>query len=710
MANNPNIANITVSTPSVGGASTILQGQQGVQGPQGIQGPTGAKGNTGDQGPPGTATIYLASASQTGVASFGNEFVVSTAGAVSLTANYVKSFNGSTGPISFAVPLASATVTGVASFGNEFVVTSGAVGLTSNYVKSVNGKTGNVGLPLASSSATGVASFGNEFTVSTVGAVGLTSNYVKTFNNLTGTVSFAVPLASSSATGVASFGNEFTVSAIGAVSLTSNYVKTFNGLTGTVSFAVPLASSSVTGVASFGNQFVVSAVGAVSLTSNYVISVNGITGPVTGIATTVSNTFTGLQTLSAGLTTTHLYVSQGATFANGLKLLGASTPAYHSISSDASNNLIINSWNNQSYTVGSIEKLSIGAAGISATGLYVSTGATFASGMSVTGGTAYFYRDVYLATGANHPGIVDYEFAANTGVTYPSASTPAYTVGDKWSNGSIEYTWNGSAWIENTDNIISSSPIAFDSIVPSQSITPSKLSLGGPSWINGGSFTTNQSELRIKGFAVQPSLGFLTNADALVGAIVGDSDSLRLHHKAVGNSPLLTLFGPQGAGVTSSVTIGGNLLVTYGNNSNGFGANVNIAGNLQCTGNAVVDGSFTVGNFTGTNLLSKPSGSTLVPLGGAAENPVDLGGADNPNPAIGQLFRIEITTINSNNGRFIGRSGQTWLCIVKGGGSTKDLGITVITGVTSALTVLANSQMTETSSGNNMCIVGWRIS
>ena len=40
--------------------------------------------------------------------------------------------------------LASASVTGVASFGNEFVVTSGAVGLTSNYVKSVNGLTGAV--------------------------------------------------------------------------------------------------------------------------------------------------------------------------------------------------------------------------------------------------------------------------------------------------------------------------------------------------------------------------------------------------------------------------------------------------------------------------------------------------------------------------------------------------------------------------------------
>ena len=38
MPDNPNISNITVSIPSVAGASTVLQGQQGIQGSQGIQG------------------------------------------------------------------------------------------------------------------------------------------------------------------------------------------------------------------------------------------------------------------------------------------------------------------------------------------------------------------------------------------------------------------------------------------------------------------------------------------------------------------------------------------------------------------------------------------------------------------------------------------------------------------------------------------------
>ena len=225
MPDNPSyIPGISVSVPSVAQVSTVLQGQQGIQGSQGIQGLVGPTGPTGEQGPAGSSTYAIASASATGVASFGNEFSVSNLGAVSLTSNYVKSFNGSTGTISFAVPLASSSATGTASFGNEFSVSNlGAVSLTSNYVKSVNGRTGNVGLPLASSSATGVASFGNEF--------------------------------------------------------------------------------------------VVSAAGAVSLTSNYVKSVNGSTGAVLSIATTGSNTFTGLQTLNAGLTTTHLHVTNGATFA-----------------------------------------------------------------------------------------------------------------------------------------------------------------------------------------------------------------------------------------------------------------------------------------------------------------------------------------------------------------------------------------------------------
>ena len=111
----------------------------------------------------------------------------------------------------------------------------------------------------------------------------------------------------------------------GAIGITagSNITITQSGLTFTISSSTPpLASATVTGVASFGNEFTVSAAGAVGLTSNYVKSVNGLTGAVVSIATTGSNTFTGLQTMNAGLTTSHLYVSGGATFTGNVTISG----------------------------------------------------------------------------------------------------------------------------------------------------------------------------------------------------------------------------------------------------------------------------------------------------------------------------------------------------------------------------------------------------
>jgi len=59
--------------------------------------------------------------------------------------NVVYSFNGNSGTVTYAPPLATSSVTGVASFGNEFTVSAlGAVSLTANYVKSWNGSTGAV--------------------------------------------------------------------------------------------------------------------------------------------------------------------------------------------------------------------------------------------------------------------------------------------------------------------------------------------------------------------------------------------------------------------------------------------------------------------------------------------------------------------------------------------------------------------------------------
>jgi hypothetical protein len=308
-----------------------------------VNGTAGAITITGDGGSQlvtvsGTTTTLsnrLASATVTGVASFGNEFVV-TSGAVGLTSNYVKSFNGSTGAVSFAVPLASSSVTGVASFGNEFVVTSGAVGLTSNYVKSINGSTGavtniaktnvdnnfsasqTVGGIIASNDGDGTTIYlraanddiflntetlgANQRLVFTTsgsnsvinlpgasGTVALVGTTVASVNGATGaititgsgaitqtvsgtTTTFGARLASATVTGVASFGNEFVVTS-GAVGLTSNYVKSFNGSTGAVSFAVPLASTSVTGVASFNStRFTVSGAGAVDLAAAFQVT------------------------------------------------------------------------------------------------------------------------------------------------------------------------------------------------------------------------------------------------------------------------------------------------------------------------------------------------------------------------------------------------------------------------------------------------------
>ena len=99
----------------------------------------------------------IASATLTGVASFDpRHFAIGLSGHVSLTGSYqVTGHTVVSGGASQLVTvsgniatidnrIATASVTGVASFGNEFRVTSGAVGLTSNYVKSINGATGAV--------------------------------------------------------------------------------------------------------------------------------------------------------------------------------------------------------------------------------------------------------------------------------------------------------------------------------------------------------------------------------------------------------------------------------------------------------------------------------------------------------------------------------------------------------------------------------------
>jgi len=189
--------------------------------------------------------IFAAGATFTGSVSIGGVAVASV----------VSSFNGATGAVTYSPRLATSSLTGVASFGNEFVVSAaGAVSMTGNYVKTFNGATGAVvyAPPLATSSVTGVASFGNEFVVSAAGAVSLTANYVKSFNGATGTVTYAPPLATTSLTGVASFNpTNFAVSATGNVSLLAK------SITASVDFgsAVDRIGFRVTGITSANHEY-----------------------------------------------------------------------------------------------------------------------------------------------------------------------------------------------------------------------------------------------------------------------------------------------------------------------------------------------------------------------------------------------------------------------------------------------------------------------
>ena len=188
--------------------------------------------------------------------------------------NVVNSWNGLTGAVTFAVPLASASVTGVASFGNEFVVSGvGAVGLTSNYVKSVNGLTGAI----VSVAVTGSNTFTGLQTMNS----GITSNNLWVTNGVTfasssyhtGLATFAGGL---SAAGGATFSGNISApnivnsfnGATSAITLTGNGAVLYSQSGGTNTISARLAGTGVTGVASFNTaSFAVSAGADVTIKS-----------------------------------------------------------------------------------------------------------------------------------------------------------------------------------------------------------------------------------------------------------------------------------------------------------------------------------------------------------------------------------------------------------------------------------------------------------
>lgn len=126
------ITSVVTSVNSITGPVTIAQGSNVTVSTVGST-ITIASSAAGGGSPP------LATSSITGVASFGDEFVVSALGAVSLTSNYVKSINGVTGTPSLTANSASnmtITVQGT----NIFV----ALGILSGTAEPSGGTDGNI--------------------------------------------------------------------------------------------------------------------------------------------------------------------------------------------------------------------------------------------------------------------------------------------------------------------------------------------------------------------------------------------------------------------------------------------------------------------------------------------------------------------------------------------------------------------------------------
>jgi hypothetical protein len=320
--------NSTVLVPTQSAVKTYVDGVVGGGSVvNSVNNSSGAIVVTGDSGAilatvSGTNTTFgarLATTSLTGVASFnGTRFSV-TNGAVDLASAYqvtgdtvvagnaitatrsgnsvtidnngVRTFNGATGAVSFAVPVASSSVTGVASFGNQFVVSAaGAVSLTSNYVSSVNGLTGavvNVALTGAANTFTTFQTIQSSNTnaylniISTSGIQGSVkidplsiiwteegNGYTQTLspNNFAG--SSTVNMPSSSGTLALVEGVVTRVNgATGPVTITGAGAVLFTQTGRTGSFDARLATTSLTGVASFSATNFDVTTGAVSIKS-----------------------------------------------------------------------------------------------------------------------------------------------------------------------------------------------------------------------------------------------------------------------------------------------------------------------------------------------------------------------------------------------------------------------------------------------------------
>ena len=147
-----------------------------------------------------------------------------------------------------------------------------------------------------------------------------------------------------------------------------------------------------------------------------VTTVNGLSGSVTSIAVTGANTFTGLQTMNAGITSSTLYVSSGATFAG-------------TVSSDTGYRISSSAVNTQTGTTYSLTASDNGKI------ITMSNGAT--STVTLIAGLPVGFNSTIIQLGTGQVG-----FTAASGVTLNSYASAFKISGQHGAAGVISYSSN----------------------------------------------------------------------------------------------------------------------------------------------------------------------------------------------------------------------------------------------------------------------------
>jgi hypothetical protein len=241
-----------------------------------------------------------------------------------LSANRTLTIPDATGVIALtnqipSVVLASASATGVASFGNQFVVSAaGAVSLTSNYVASVNGSTGAI----TNVARTNVAQTFSELQTFSSGisaAGGITFNSNVTINSANTLIASTIQSAGGkNQLDIANTSNSRVAIGDYDAAANSTYIFLRDGTN-------TLAISNPYGLIDIGDPN--------GIDTGAYISYEAAAGELNGNGSSIVNfgfaSFTntvsigGLLGASAGITTQSLFVSQGATFASRIQGVGA---------------------------------------------------------------------------------------------------------------------------------------------------------------------------------------------------------------------------------------------------------------------------------------------------------------------------------------------------------------------------------------------------